>query len=666
MQKSQPSESWLARLTIDRLAVSYNSTYFNSRSPVQEFNNSWSWSANVDYTLPIAAEGGFFIEPFQFLEKVPVLNIYKNWKFYYLPQAIGLSLSLQRSRSQFQNRGQPPATPNVLFTAVRNLTIDYSKITETFGMRYSSSIGSNLFSTVFNVADTSERSDSEVWNRILQDLSRFTLGRDQSYNQNIAFDWRPKLIEWLDWINLSLNYTAQYTWQNPQPDAVQPIGNATSSTGNFGINASLNIRGLISKLGGSRSGSYYQHPFGQLTAVADSLEQEPASVSLANVLSSVGSVLKVFTNFDQISIRYSQTNSTRNTGVAGGAGFFNFFPFNLSQRRDVPPPPSLAYQLGLSSDPGERIRLEPVGNTVLTFPDALSKVINISAQTTWNIAENFRIDITFQSNWTDNQNRIINSATGLITQDDFSGTQTLSFVLLFKDAGSFASQVPRDSVGGFLSDNARLSSAFQRGFETFSLGRSVGSLLGLSDLAQSRFPLPNWRISWTGLENFFFFRDLFASAVLEHGYTATFTKNYTQPTGNEQQVLNATINEQLSPLIGLTVQWKFGMSMTIAYGTSRSFSLLLANNTLDRSTSTSFSIAMNFQKQGLKIPLEFWPFNGAVLENTLDLSFNLTLADEERQQITFPAGAQEPRVNQGVGTTRFNFEPRIGYALSSV
>ncbi len=665
VQKSQPSEFWLARFTIDRLAVGYNSTYSNSRSPVQEFNNSWSWSANVDYTLPIAAEGSFFIEPFRFLEKVPVLNIYKNWRFYYLPQGVGMSLSLQRSRAQFQNRGQPPTTPNALFNATRNLTIDYGKITETFGMRYSSSISSNLFSTVFNVADTSERSDSEVWNRILQDLSRFTLGRDQSYNQNITFDWRPKLIEWLDWINLSLNYTAQYTWQNPQPDAVQPIGNATSNTGNFGINATLNIRGLISKLGGSRSGSYYQNPFGQFTAVADSLEQDSASVSLTTVLSSVGSVLKVFTNFDQISIRYSQTNSARNTGVAGGAGFFNFFPFNLSQRRDVPPPPTLAYQLGLSSDPGERIRLEPVGNTVLTFPDALSKVTNINAQTTWNLAENFRIDITFQSNWTDNQNRIINSATGLVTQDDFSGAQTLTFVSLFKDVSSFASQVPRDSVGGFLSDNARLSSAFQRGFETFSLGRSVGSLLGLSDLAQSRFPLPNWRISWTGLENFFFFRDLFASAVLEHSYTATFTKNYTQPTGNEQQVLNATINEQLSPLIGLTVQWKFGMSMTIAYGTSRSFSLLLANNTLDQSTSTSLSIAMNFQKQGLKIPLEFWPFNGAILENTLDLSFNLTLADEERQQITFPAGAQEPRVNQGVGTTRFNFEPRIGYALSS-
>jgi cell surface protein SprA len=275
------------------------------------------------------------------------------------------------------------------------------------------------------------------------------------------------------------------------------------------------------------------------------------------------------------------------------------------------------------------------------------------------------MDINFQSNWTDNQNRIINSSTGLVTQDDFSGTQSLTFVSLFKDVSSFASQIPRDSAGGFLSDNARLSSAFQRGFETFSLGRSVGSILGLSDLAQSRFPLPNWRISWTGLENFFFFKDLFASAVLEHSYTATFTKNYTQPTGNEQQVLNATINEQLSPLIGLTVQWKFGMSMTIAYGTSRSFSLLLANNTLDQSTSTSLSITMNFQKQGLKIPLEFWPFNGAILENTLDLSFNLTLADEERQQITFPAGAQEPRVNQGVGTTRFNFEPRIGYALSS-
>lgn len=668
VQKSQPSDFWLTRFTIDRLALSYNSTQTNARSAVQEFNDSWSWTASVEYGLPIASEGNFFIEPLRFLEKVPILNIYKDWKFYYLPQGVGTSLALQRSRTQFQNRGQPPSTPNALFFATRTLNIDYAKITETFGMRYSSSIGSNLFSAVFNVADTTERSESEVWTRVLQDLSRFTLGRDQTYNQNITFDWRPKLIEILDWLNLNFNYTAQYSWQNPQPDAPQPLGNTTSSTGNFSVNAALNIRGLVSKLSGARSGNYYQNSFGQPTvgvAAPDSARQDSAAISLGALLSGIGSVLKIFANFDQISIRYSQSNNYRNVGVAGGTGFFNFFPFNLGQRTDVPAPPSLAYQLGLSNDPGERLRLEPIGNTVLTFPDAFVKSTNIAAQTTWNIAENFRVDINFQSNWTDNQNRIINSATGVVTQDDFAGSQTLSFVSLFKDIGSFADQIPRDSVGGFLSDNARLAASFQSGFESFSLGRGIGGLFGLDNLAISRFPLPNWRVSWTGLENFFFFRDLFSSATLEHAYNSTFTTNYTQPTGNERQVLNSTITEQLSPLVGLSVQWKFGMSTAISYGTSRSFSLLLANNTLDQTTSASLSITMGFQKQGLKIPLEFWPFNGAVLENTLDLSFNLTLADEERQQITFPAGAREPRLNQGVGTVRFNFEPRVGYALSS-
>ncbi|MFN3427051.1 MAG: cell surface protein SprA [Candidatus Thermochlorobacter sp.] len=669
VQKNQPSDFWLARLTIDRIALGYNFTQTNSRSAVQEFNNSWSWSASAEYSLPIASEGSFFIEPLRFLEKVPILNVYKDWKFYYLPQSVGTSLALQRSRAQFQNRGQSPSTPNALFSATRTLNIDYSKITETFGMRYSSVIGSNLFSAVFNVADTTERSESEVWNRVLQDLSRFTLGRDQTYNQNLTFDWRPKLIEILDWLNLNFNYTAQYTWQNPQPDAIQPLGNVTSSTGNFSVSASLNIRSLINKFSGTRSsGGYYQNPLGQPAFGALAIESAPqdsAAVSLGTLLSGLGSVLKVLTNFDQISIRYSQTNNFRNAGVAGGAGFFNFFPFNLGQRTDVPAPPSLAYQLGLSNDPGERLRLEPVGNTVLTFPDAFTKSTNIAAQTTWNIAENFRVDINFQSNWTDNQNRIINSATGIITQDDFSGSQTLSFVALFKGIESFAEQIPRDSVGGFLSDNARLAKAFQRGFEMFSLGQTLGGLFGMDDLSISRFPLPNWRISWTGLENFFFLRDLFASATLEHAYSATFTTNYTEPTGNERQVLNSTVTEQLSPLVGLSVQWKFGMTTAISYGTSRSLSLLLANNTLDQTTSASLSLTMSFQKQGLKIPLEFWPFNGAVLENTLDLSFNLTLADEERQQITFPAGAREPRLNQGVGTVRFNFEPRIGYALSS-
>lgn len=665
IQKSRPSDFWLTRLTIDRLALGYNSTYTNSRSSVQEFSNSWSWSASVEYSLPISTEGNFYIEPLRFLENVPLLDTYKDWRFYYLPQGITMSLALQRSRAQFQNRGQLPSLPNTIFSATRTLGIDYGKITETFGMRYASSIGSNLFSTVFNLADTTERSETEIWQRILQDLSRFTLGRDQTYTQNLSFDWRPKLPAWFDWLNLSFNYTAQYLWQNPQPDAIQPLGNTTSATGNLNVNAAVNLRGMFSKFGGARSpGGFYRSLPEMRVSVADSVAQDSVGLSLGNLLSGIGSALSILTKFDQISIRYSQTSNVRNTGVAGGAGFFNFFPFNLLQSDGVEPP-SLAYQLGLSNDPGKRLQLQPVGNAVLTFPDAFSSATTIAVQTTWSPLENIRIDLSFQTNWTDNQNRIINSTTGALIQDDFSGSQNLSFVSLFRDVSSFVSQIPRDSLGGFTGENAALSRAFQSGFETFSLGRSVGGLFGLSELAISRFPLPNWRVSWTGLENFPFLRDLFSAVALEHSYTSVLNTNYNQPTGNPRQVLNVTINEQLSPLLGLSVQWKFGMSTAISYGVSRTLSLLLANNTLDQTTSVSLSITTSFQRQGLKIPLEFWPFNGAVLENTLDLSFNLTLADEERQQITFPAGAREPRLNQGVGTMRFNFEPRIGYALSS-
>jgi cell surface protein SprA len=653
IQKTKPSDFWLMRYTLDRLGVSYSSANTNSRSPVQEVNSNWSWLASLDYSLPLPQN--LFIEPLRFLTGVPILEAYKDLKFYYAPQTLTVGLNLQRQRTQIQLRGQPIQAPVSTFFATRTMGFNY-KVTETFSMNYTANISSSLNLIAFDTLARADRSDGEIINRVLQDLSRFTLGRDQTYAQNISMDWKPKLIDPLNWIGLTLGYNAQYSWRNPQPDAIVQLGNSVSTVGTFRLQATLRLRDIGKPApSGNRFGSTVIDSF------IDTTQTSGESNPMLELLKGIGGVLKVFTNFDQISIGFNVTNNLQNAGILGGTGFFNFFPFNLLLDRSRPLPPSAAYQLGFSDDPGERILLSEA-NAGLLFTDIFSQANTLNASTTWAIAENFRVDFTLQSSWTDSRNRQFRSTDGSTTQLSFNGTQTRSFISLFRSEANFQDAL-RDASGNPRSDNAGIAAAFQDGFEPTRLPNILSSLLRLDAQGASRIPLPNWRVSWTGLERISFLADVFSSMALEHAYTSTFTSSYDQPNETGRLVTTSAINEQLAPLVGVNIQWKFGMTTNASYGTTRTINLLLANNSLNITRGSQINLSVGFQKQGLKIPLDFWIFKNATLDNTLDVSFNFTLADEETQSIVV-SGANAG-TNAPIGTTRISFEPRVSYALSS-
>jgi hypothetical protein len=64
----------------------------------------------------------------------------------------------------------------------------------------------------------------------------------------------------------------------------------------------------------------------------------------------------------------------------------------------------------------------------------------------------------------------------------------------------------------------------------------------------------------------------------------------------------------------------------------------------------------------LKVPLNFWPFDGATLDNTIDFSFNFSFADNETQNII--VAGSNAATNPPIGTTQITFQPRLSYALS--
>ncbi len=680
IRKTKPSDFWLARYTIDRMSVGYNYSVSRSRSPQLISSEDWQWSANASYGLQLPADAQLFIEPFKWLSRIPILNVFSEDKFYYVPQSYTFDFRLNRDRRASQNRGnnQPLVLNSNNFTAGRGMAMQY-KISETIDMSYNATLTSSMNLFLTDPITREERKGSDVFDDVLADLSRFDLGRDQNYNQSVTANWRPKMVSLLDWVTPSFTYNTQYSWANPfVNNPAQFLGNSVGNNTALQVQSDINFGRLFGKVRDlipfGKSGNVPppsapkppQKP-SRFFSLFDSTETQSTAEgnNITKLLSDVGSLFSVFTRFDQLRVTYSITTGIQNSGIAGGAGWLNFYPFNTFGRSDRPLPPSLGYQMGFSDNPGKRFLVDPDAPAIPNFVDNFNQSQNFSVSTTWQIFDNLRMDLTWRTDWQFRRGATVNGATGGQISADRSGSITKTYISVFPNIDNF-----REAINTTFADSEgfvrnppfnEFAALFERTFEPTGIGRLTASLFGQSSRL-AYIPLPNWRISLTGLEKLDLLSGFASSASIEHAYTGTYATSFTQPLNSGEVIGNQIINESFAPLVGLTLLWKFGLNSSISMGRTRSLTLAVVNYQITQTNSTQINVTIGYQKTGLKVPLNFWPFNGATLDNTIDFSFNFAFADNETQNIIL-AGSNAA-TNPPIGTTQITFQPRLSYALS--
>ncbi|MDZ7848827.1 MAG: hypothetical protein U5L96_20025 [Owenweeksia sp.] len=121
-----------------------------------------------------------------------------------------------------------------------------------------------------------------------------------------------------------------------------------------------------------------------------------------------------------------------------------------------------------------------------------------------------------------------------------------------------------------------------------------GTDLGPSGLnPEKSFPLPNWQITYDGLTKIKSIRDIFQSAVLEHGYRSLYSVNNMstnllrrqdlededRPLDNNgdlypvNQVNAVVLSEQFSPLLGINMKLKGNATFRLQYKKNRNVTL---------------------------------------------------------------------------------------------
>jgi len=195
------------------------------------------------------------------------------------------------------------------------------------------------------------------------------------------------------------------------------------------------------------------------------------------------------------------------------------------------------------------------------------------------------------------------------------------------------------------------------------------------------FPMPNWRISYNGLNKFKWAQNIFTNFTITHGYNSTLTINSFSTNLDNTQSIKTTgtngldslngnyfplynmpsivINEQLSPLLGVDMTFKNNITAKIDYKQSRTQTMNFSDFQLIELKSKQFTIEAGYKIKGLKLPIKI---KGKKIRLDNDLNFRFSFS--YRDNITV-----NHRIDQGVpqitaGSRVIFVAPSIDYIIS--
>ena len=162
-------------------------------------------------------------------------------------------------------------------------------------------------------------------------------------------------------------------------------------------------------------------------------------------------------------------------------------------------------------------------------------------------------------------------------------------------------------------------------------------------------PLPNWKLSYTGLGKLPFFSTIFSNFVINHSYSGTMSMNgfssnllfndlyglgfpsFIDSVSHNYvpffQVPNVTISQAFNPLIGFDAALKNNITAKFEIRKSKMESLSLIDYQISENASTEYVIGMGYRKKGLRLPFKI--LGVQKLKNELIFKLDLGLRDNK-------------------------------------
>ncbi|WP_188617474.1 T9SS outer membrane translocon Sov/SprA [Cloacibacterium rupense] len=552
---------------------------------------------------------------------------------------------------------------NLQFALTKSLKLDISSATRT--------LNDNL-----NVNSFSRSSIFE---------NPFRAGRPVLYNHKIQLNYKfPfEYLPYLDFLTAEVGYGTQYNWSarstvltaNPSDN----LGNMAQNTNNINATGSADFTSFFNKF------NYFKkvnEVMSKRRAEIDSLnnaytqlyakkgnKKNFKSYTFKNRLKPLQAFAYALTSIKQVDFNYTENNGTVLPGILSSPNFYGYGQGIGG--------PTIGFLLGSQSD----IRRYAIENSWISSSDLMTDAYSQLTNQTFNgniqiqPINDFRIDVSFTRNYArnlihNNFNKFVNSnndfsfASELITFTNSNiifGTSFTNGADIYNTiientkviSQSFGGVIGPDGYAeGYSKSNAYvLVPAFQAAIE--------GKTATKNDPTKSKFPMPNWKVVYSGLKNIPFINSKFSKFDVLHAYTSTYTAtgiqrsvdyyNYQTNSISDPSLTGKDANgdfynpytfttigyvEEFSPLVGADVTMRNNMQFKFAYNRSRLYTLGLVNTTLTEDLGSEYVVGFGYILKDLKLKVRF-KGKEKNLKSDLNIRADFSLRDNQTRISNF-------------------------------
>lgn len=709
---------------VENLSASYAYTEERRSNYTTENRLSKNYKGTLNYNFTMQPKN---VRPLERVISSDGLKLLRDFNFYYMPSALDFRFDVDRTYTETQLR-------NVDFPQNEALkpspTFDKSfNMARVYGLKYDLTRGLKLDFSATNLSRV-----SEPYGRIDNEQKRDTIrrnfysgGKTTDYSQIVNLNYQIPInkLPLLDFVSLSAKYGAKYDWKAPPPSLQASglnFGNTISNSQTIQINPQLNMSTLYNKSKFLKSLSApkkankkndLDNPLNKLRKI--NMDKKNPLDSLKNKKDkededqeSVAAIIfkgfaKALIGVKNIGGTYTETNSTLLPGYLNESQYFGS---TISKGS-----PGVGFILGSQND----IRSEFARKGWITKDTNLNNKyltghkVDLNLRSTIEPMQDLRIELTAtRSQSLNTQSFFKADRDGQFTKDMGlleTGTFSISYVSVstaFETINSKTNRSPvfqtfednRAIISRRLGDKDNIQNTDSTGIYRDGYGRNSQQVLIPAFLAAysgksadkinmdpfPAIPIPNWRISYTGLSKIPFLMEIFTNISINHAYRSTYNvNNFTRPLAlqggghprystidsagsrnfiPEYEISQITLSEQFAPLIGIDATLKSNITINLEYRKSRNLSLSFANNRLEQLNTAEFVIGTGYRTSNLKLP--FTIAGVGTLKNDVNFKFDFSIRDN-RGVIHILDGSSEATS----GSLSYAIKPSIDYVVNS-
>lgn len=610
---------------IENFSVSYlfNETYHRDYNVQKFIDQRLRASANYNYSFkPI------IVEPFKNvgLFNKEYLAFLKDFNLNLLPTSFSINSNIIRNYNEQLSRSLVEGLPELPTLTQRDFMFDWDyylayNITKSFQFTFRA-----LNNYVYD--DFDNKDDIRLYDNF------FNTGRPEHYHQTFNGTYKIPFDKFklLSFISGTYNYTADFDWQAPSISNISSIGNTIQNANTHNFTADMNMDRLYKTTG-------IDNLFTKKKSVKESNDPNDKKTKKAIKTSSTGQKIgrvgvDIITSIKNIRLSYTENNGTFLPGYIPQSGFLG------RNNYDGGFAPTFGFVFGSQASILDKALqngwLLSRGENDSYYSKNYSKSHYDKFDYTMDIRPTRSLDIELFGNrtYTKSTRQQLDIIDDVFneTPQNVVGNFSISYFMMkssfknndslfqeFKDNRAVISQRLASKTGanidGYGSTN---QDVVLPAFIAAYSGKSANSV----DLGAFRnTPIPNWRITYSGLNNIPWIKSNFRSVILEHSYRSiysilSFTNNLkydkTDPYGNENRDIANNYNpeklynginliEEFSPLLKIDLKMKNSFSLRAAYNKDKALNLNFNNNTVTQVTGNEVILGLGYRFQNIRM-----------------------------------------------------------------